>query len=158
MKVGPSLAPTELTATAVGDNRIDLSWTAPTDDVIFDITGYRIESSADGSTGWTDLVTDTRMTATTHSHTGLMPNTTRYYRVSAINGEGTSEPSDTANATTDYPEVTVQFDGGPYTVAERGTRTVTVVLSGDPFRTTVIPLMATGQNGAQSGDYTIPPA
>ena len=81
-----------------------------------------------------------------------------YYRVSAINGEGTSEPSDTANATTDYPEVTVQFDGGPYTVAEGGTQTVTVVLSGDPFRTTVIPLMATGQNGAQSGDYTIPPS
>ena len=157
-KVGPSLAPTELTATAVGDNRIDLSWTAPTDDGGSAITGYRIESSADGSTGWTDLVADTRMTATTHSHTGLMPNTTRYYRVSAINGEGTSEPSDTANATTDYPEVTVQFDGGPYTVAEGGTQTVTVVLSGDPFRTTVIPLMATGQNGAQSGDYTIPPS
>ena len=157
-KAGPSLAPTELTATAVGDNRIDLSWTAPTDDGGSAITGYRIESSADGSTGWTDLVADTRMTATTHSHTGLMPNTTRYYRVSAINGEGTSEPSDTANATTDYPEVTVQFEGGPYTVAEGGTQTVTVVLSGDPFRTTVIPLMATGQNGAQSGDYTIPPS
>ena len=157
-KVGPSLAPTELTATAVGLDRIDLSWSTPTDDGGSAITGYRIESSADGSTGWTDLVADTRMTATTHSHTGLMPNTTRYYRVSAINGEGTSEPSDTANATTDYPEVTVQFDGGPYTVAEGGTQTVTVVLSGDPFRTTVIPLMATGQNGAQSGDYTIPPS
>ena len=157
-KVGPSLAPTGLTATAVGRDRIDLSWTAPTDDGGSAITGYRIESSADGSTGWADLVADTGPTDTTYSHTGLMPNTTRYYRVSAINGEGTSEPSDTANATTDYPEVTVQFEGGPYTVAEGGTQTVTVVLSEDPFRTTVIPLMATGQNGAESGDYTIPPS
>ena len=158
VRVGPSLAPTDLTATAVGRNRIDLSWTAPTDDGGSAITGYRIESSADGSAGWTDLVADTSMTATTHSNTGLMPNTTRYYRVSAINGEGTSEPSDTANATTDYPEVTVQFEGGPYTVAEGGTQTVTVVLSEDPFRTTVIPLMATGRNGAESGDYTVPPS
>ena len=155
-KVGPSLAPTELTATAVGLDRIDLSWTAPTDDGGSAITGYRIESSADGSAGWTDLDADTSSTDTTHSHTGLMPNTTVYYRVSAINGEGTSEPSDTANATTDYPEVTIQFEGGPYTVAEGGTQTVTVVLSEDPFRTTVIPLMATGQNGAESGDYTVP--
>ena len=57
--VGTSLAPTGLTATAVGPNRIDLSWTAPTDDGGSAITGYRIESSADGSTGWTDLVADT---------------------------------------------------------------------------------------------------
>ena len=155
-KVGPSLAPTGLTATAVGDNRIDLSWTAPTDDGGSAITGYRIESSADGSTGWADLVADTGMAAITYSHTGLMPNTTRHYRVSAINGEGTSGPSDTANATTDYPEVTVQFGGGPYTVAEGGTQAVTVVLSEDPLQTTVIPLMATGQGGAESGDYSVP--
>ena len=155
-KVGPSLAPTGLTATAVGDNRIDLSWTAPTDDGGSAITGYRIESSADGSTGWSDLVADTDSTDTTHSHTGLMPNTTLHYRVSAINGEGTSEPSDTANATTDYPEVTVQFGGGPYTVAEGGTQAVTVVLSEDPLQTTVIPLMATGQGGAESDDYFVP--
>ena len=158
VRVGTSLAPTGLTATAMGLDRIDLSWTAPTDDGGSAIIGYRIESSADGSTGWTDLVADTDSTDTTYSHTGLMPNTTRHYRVSAINGEGTSEPSGTANATTDYPEVTVQFDGGPYTVAEGGTQTVTVVLSEDPLQNTVIPLMATGQNGAQSGDYTIPPS
>ena len=156
VRVGPSLAPTALSATAVGDNRIDLSWTAPTDDGGSAITGYRIESSADGSTGWADLVADTGMAAATHSHTGLMPNTTRYYRVSAINGEGTSEPSGTANATTDYPEVTVQFGGGPYTVAEGGTQAVTVVLSEDPLQTTVIPLMATGQGGAESDDYSVP--
>ena len=158
VRVGTSLAPTGLTATAMGLDRIDLSWTAPTDDGGSAVTGYRIESSADGSAGWTDLVADTVSTDTTYSHTGLMPNTTRHYRVSAINGEGTSEPSGTANATTDYPEVTVQFDGGPYTVAEGGTQTVTVVLSEDPLQNTVIPLMATGQNGAQSGDYTIPPS
>ena len=106
--VGTSLAPTGLTATAVGPNRIDLSWTAPTDDGGSAVTGYRIESSDDGSAGWTDLVADTFSPAVTYSHTGLMPNTTRHYRVSAINGEGTSEPSNTDNDTTgNEPGLTV---------------------------------------------------
>ena len=99
-KAGPSLAPTGLTATAVGRDRIDLSWTAPTDDGGSAITGYRIESSADGSAGWADLVANTGSAATIYSHTGLMPNTTLHYRVSAINGEGASDPSGAANATT----------------------------------------------------------
>ena len=152
-KAGASLAPTGLTATAVGRDRIDLSWTAPMDDGGSAITGYRIESSANGSAGWADLVADTGSAATTHSHTGLMPNTTLHYRVSAINGEGTSDPSGTANATTaDNPAVTVSFEQAAYTVAEGGTVTVTVTLNADPERTVVIPIVATPQGGASSAD------
>ena len=144
----------------MGRDRIDLSWTAPTDDGGSAITGYRIESSADGSTGWSDLVADTGSDATTYSHTGLMPNTTLHYRVSAINGEGASDPSDSANATTDdYPAVTVQFGAGSYIVAEGGTQSITVELSADPERTVVIPITHTPQSGADSpADYSGVPA
>ena len=156
-KVGPSLAPTGLTATAVGRDRIDLSWTAPTDDGGSAITGYRIESSADGSAGWTDLVADTGSDATTYSHTGLMPNTTFHYRVSAINGEGASDPSGAATATTaDYPAVTVSFEQAAYTVAEGGTVDVAVSLDADSERTVVIPITATPQGATTTGNYTVP--
>ena len=162
-KVGASLAPTGLTATAVGRDRIDLSWTAPIDDGGSAITGYRIESSADGSAGWADLVANTGSAAAIYSHTGLMPNTTLHYRVSAINGEGTSDPSGAANATTaDNPQVTVSFGQAAYTVLEGGTQSVTVAvtLSADPERTVVIPITHTPQDGADSpADYSgVPPS
>ena len=156
-KAGTSLAPTGLTATAVGRDRIDLSWTAPIDDGGSAITGYRIESSADGSAGWADLVADTGSDATTYSHTGLMPNTTFHYRVSAINGEGASDPSGAANATTaDYPAVTVSFEQAAYTVAEGETQSVTVTLNADPERTVAIPIVATPQGATTTDDYTVP--
>ena len=156
-KAGPSLAPSGLTATAVGRDRIDLSWTAPTDDGGSAITGYRIESSADGSAGWIDLVADTGSDATTYSHTGLMPNTTRHYRVSAINGEGASDPSGAATATTaDYPAVTVSFGATTYTAAEGRTVDVAVSLDADSERTVVIPITATPQGATTTDNYTVP--
>ncbi len=107
--------PTGLTATADGENTINLSWTAPelAGPSASAITGWKIEVSADydGSvdppTGtWMDLdltVTDPVAPATMHtaSHTGLDPATTRHYRVSAMNGAGnTGAPSDVDGATT----------------------------------------------------------
>ena len=92
--------PTDLTATANGTTRIDLSWTAPADDGGSAITGYRIEVSTDAGSNWSDLVADTANTDTTYSHTGLSPGDTRHYRVSAINAEGASVASDVADATT----------------------------------------------------------
>ena len=92
-------APTGLAATASGQSRIDLAWTAPVHAGGSAITGYKIEVSPDGSS-WTDLVADTQSTATTYAHMGLDPATTRHYRVSAINVVGTSDPSDSDAATT----------------------------------------------------------
>ena len=94
-------APTSLTATASGRTRIDLSWTAPSDDGGSAITGYRIEVSPNGTSSWTDLEGDTDDTNTTYAHTGLSAGTTRHYRVSAINSVGTGAASSTDNATTD---------------------------------------------------------
>ena len=92
-------APTSLTATANGPTRIDLSWTAPSNDGGSAITGYRIEVSTDAS-NWSNLVADTGSAATTYSHTGLTAGSTRYYRVSAINSAGTGPASGVANAAT----------------------------------------------------------
>ena len=85
--------------TADGQTEIDLSWTAPSDDGGADITGYRIEVSTDGSS-WSDLVANTNSTATSYTHTGLTAESTRHYRVSAINSAGTGPASNVDNATT----------------------------------------------------------
>ncbi len=93
-------APTSLTAAADGPTEIDLSWTAPTSDGGSGITGYKIEVSADGGTNYSYLVADTGTTDITYSHTGLASNTTRHYRVSAINAIGPGPASNVATVTT----------------------------------------------------------
>ena len=94
-------APTRLIATANGQTIINLYWTTPVSNGGSPITGYRIEISP--VFNWTTLVADTTSTSTTYSHTGLAAGTTRYYRVSAINANGTGEPSNTAKVTTGAP-------------------------------------------------------
>ena len=95
-------APTGLSATKMGSAQIDLSWTEPADPGDAVITGYRIEVSDAGATGpWTELITDTGNTDTTYSDTGLTPETTRHYRVSARNSFGHGPASNVDFATTD---------------------------------------------------------
>ena len=96
----PPGVPSSLTATEDGDSAIDLSWTAPADSGTSAITGYRIEWSSNGTTGWADVQTNTGSTATSYKDIGLGSGVTRYYQVSAINRTGTGAPSDVAHATT----------------------------------------------------------
>ena len=92
-------APTNLTATAVSDTQISLSWDAPSQDGGAAITGYDLEYSTDGNEPWTDLTTS--VTTTSFSdNTGLTLGSTRHYRVAAINNVGTGEYSTTTDATT----------------------------------------------------------
>ena len=93
-------APTGLTATASGASQIDLSWSAPASTGGSAITGYKIEVSPNGTSGWTDQVADTNSTATTYAHTGLAAGDTRHYRVSAINANGAGTASNVDSATT----------------------------------------------------------
>ncbi len=95
-------APTGLVATATTPTQIDLFWVAPTYDGGAPITGYRIEVSETGA-AWTDLQPNTGSAINTFSHTGLLPGSTRFYRVSAINRAGTGAPSGVASAATDDP-------------------------------------------------------
>ncbi|MCY3705852.1 MAG: fibronectin type III domain-containing protein [Gammaproteobacteria bacterium] len=94
-------APTGLSARASGTSAIELSWRAPSSGGSAPITGYRIEVSSTGTGGWMVLEANTGSAATTYTHSGLRPGTTRHYRVAAISRAGTSEWSGTSRATTE---------------------------------------------------------
>ena len=95
-------APENVSATASGTSRIDVSWTAPEGEV----TGYEVEWSADGETGWTGVDPAHGGTETGYGDTGLDGGTARHYRVRAVNDAGSGEWSAVVSATTvpDAPE------------------------------------------------------
>lgn len=97
-------APTGLTATADGDDAIDLAWTAPASDGGSAITGYVIGREVGVGGGWSALVADTEDTATTYRDSGLDPAQEYNYVVAALNAVGQGPPSNTYSATTD-PEI-----------------------------------------------------
>ena len=94
--------PTGLTATADGQMKIKLSWTAPSGEVI----SYRIDSSRDGEV-WMEEVAansaDIDLIGNIGRYTdeGLSAGSTRYYRVFAIDASGEEgAPSQVVSATT----------------------------------------------------------
>ena len=143
--------PTNLTATADGANEIDLTWQAPTDIGTSDITGYKVQSSPNGTSNWTDLVPNTHRTITNYSDSGLAPGTNRYYRIRAINASGAGSASNVASATT--ADKTVSFGAARYTASENGaTARVTVELSAAVD--VIIPIRVHHRDGASSADYS----
>ena len=93
-------SPTGLVASAVSSSEILLSWNAPGWNGGAEITGYKIERSADGGSTWATIVPDTGSGATSYSDTGLASGTTYTYQVFAINSGGTSTHSNVVGATT----------------------------------------------------------
>ncbi|MCE9617104.1 MAG: fibronectin type III domain-containing protein [Nitrosarchaeum sp.] len=93
-----STSPIKLTATSVSSTQINLSWSPPSSDGNSPITGYKIEVKQDSGSNST-LVADTKSTATTYSHTGLITNSKYTYKVYAINSVGTSTASNEVTAT-----------------------------------------------------------
>ncbi len=90
----PPVAPTDLVASAVACNRIDLSW----QDNSNNEDGFKIERSLDG-TNFSPLAT-IGPNITSYSDTGLNENTTYWYRVKAYNDVGESGYSNVASDTT----------------------------------------------------------
>lgn len=88
-------APSSLTVGNATTTTLDLSWTDNSDDE----TGFKVERSADGSTGWTQIGTNTAGDVT-YTDTALTAETTYYYRVRAYNDNGDSDYTSTANGTT----------------------------------------------------------
>jgi predicted phage tail protein len=105
--------PTNLQATPVSGSQINLSWTAPTNNGGSPITGYMIERSTDG-VNFGIAVPNTGTTALTFTDSGLLPLTTYYYRVHAINAIDTGSPSNIASATTLASLQGVKFDIANY--------------------------------------------
>ena len=93
----PPAAPSSLTASAVSDSRIDLTW----NDNSSTESSFRVERSADGVSF--NEIGSTGADVTSYSDTGLPAVTTFSYRVLASNTSGASSPTNTASATTDPP-------------------------------------------------------
>ena len=142
-------------ATAVGAQRIDLTWSTPASMGAAQVTGYRIEWSADGNTNWADLVADTASTGTTHTDTmSLSAQTTRHYRVSAISSEGTGPPSDVATATTTRRAI-IGFTQTTETQLEEGGRITVCIEALDDDRRPAVPVTvswATSDGSAIAGE------
>ena len=96
----PPTAPTNLTATAVSQSQINLSWTASTANV--GITGYLVYRENPGSTTYVEVGTTSGST-TTYSDTGLAASSTYSYEVEATDSAGNSPFSNVATATTQSP-------------------------------------------------------
>ncbi|HDL15011.1 MAG TPA: hypothetical protein ENH28_02465, partial [Euryarchaeota archaeon] len=92
-KVAPS-DPTNLNATAISSNQIELTWTDTPNEV-----GYIIEYSLDEIT-FNPVPLSINKDLTSFSHQFLSSNTTYYYRIYALNSAGLSGYSNIAQATT----------------------------------------------------------
>lgn len=89
-------APCCLSATAVSQTEIDLTWVAVSADPA--ATGYTLERESPIGGGFTTIVANSNITS--YKDTTLSPNTTYNYRVSAINSAGAGPASQSAAATT----------------------------------------------------------
>ncbi len=85
----PPTAPSNLSATAVSDSQIDLSWGASYD--VNGVAGYKI---------FRDGFQIATVTATSYQDTGLSPFTSYVYTVTAFDSSGNDSPSASATATT----------------------------------------------------------
>lgn len=90
----PLAAPAGFSAATFGSTQIGLSWAA-----VAGATGYTIERSPDGASGWTEIATLDGW-ATAYPDSGLSAGTVYRYRIRAFNGQGTSPYSSPAVATT----------------------------------------------------------
>ena len=91
-------APT-LQAKTLSDYEIELTWNKPRDNGQ-PVTGYHLESSADGASGsWTRLAAP-GAGDTTYTDATLQANTKRYYRIRAMNSVGEGAWSRTVSTTT----------------------------------------------------------
>lgn len=89
--------PLGFTATDVSPTSISLNWSPPQNNGGTPITGYKIDYRIVPSTTYTSLATLNNVT--TFTHTNLITGKTYIYRVSAINSNGTGNPSPEAFTT-----------------------------------------------------------
>lgn len=98
----PPIAPSNLIASAVSTNQINLSWTDNSNNE----TGFKVEQASANNGPYT-LIYTTGANATTYSVMGLSTATKYYFRVIARNVAGDSASSSVANATTHANATTI---------------------------------------------------
>jgi hypothetical protein len=94
-------APSGLTGTAASSSVINVSWTADTAPANCTISSYNVfRSTTNGFTPSSSNQVASGVTSTSFSDTGLLPSTTYYYVVEAVDAAGTSAASSQAGAET----------------------------------------------------------
>jgi chitodextrinase len=94
-------APPGLTATASSSSAIGLSWTAVTPPANCTISSYSVYgSTSSGFTPSSSNLIASGVTGTTYTNTGLAASTTYYYKIEAVDTDGSSPASAQASATT----------------------------------------------------------
>jgi hypothetical protein len=115
-------APTGLTATASSSSAIALSWTAVTPPTNCTINSYSVYGST--TNGFTPSSSNliASVTGTTYFNTGLIASTTYYYKVEALDADGSSAASTQAIATTQAASNTgyVSINAGGPAVSNSG--------------------------------------
>jgi hypothetical protein len=92
----PIIAPSNLTATAISSNEIDLGWT----DNSTNEQGFVIERQNVTASSTFDTIATTTADVVSYNDTGVVGATTYSYRVRAYNASGYSSYSNTATSTT----------------------------------------------------------
>jgi len=96
----PFSAPTGLTALASSPSIIGLNWTASSAPPNCPLTYNLYASTTKGFTPGTGNLIASNLTGTTYTNTGLLPSTTYYYALEAVDSTGTSAASAEASDTT----------------------------------------------------------
>jgi len=106
LDTSPPVAPSDLSAEMVSTTEIDLSWSDNSDDE----AGFRIERKTGPEGSWSEIIA-VEADSTAYSDSGLVPDTTYYYRVKAFNVSYDSEYSNEAWATTAPPAQVFEESG-----------------------------------------------
>ena len=147
-------APTNLRSDTITSTRIQLLWDAPTGGA----TSYRVERSANGTSGWTSIYTGNATSCTNYSPTS---STTYYYRVYAVNSVGVNSATAAENNFTtlpeaDIPTITAHPQSATYTQGQTATAFSVTATAGNG--TLTYQWFATGSSTVLSTSQTYTPS
>jgi RHS repeat-associated protein len=132
---GPPTAPSSLGAVGISTSTILLNWV----DNSTTETGFKIERSTTGSGSGFSFVTTTSPNVVSYTDGGLLASSTYYYRISAVNANGSSAYTAEANAPTakiGFRRFLLDFGDPATPTSTAGWNNITSVVVG-----TIIPLV-----------------
>ena len=107
-------APQSLTVATAASGQLAISWAAPDSDGGSEITGYKVQwKESSGSWDTPDHVSETTVSGTSHTITGLTDGAEYAVRVRAVNSAGTGEAAETTGAPVNPTPLTAWFQYMP---------------------------------------------